>query len=302
MKLKKSLFLFLITLLLSSCADMMKKDQISGPAHPDEFTVGGGWPERGLFDAPNKYETTIPTKNKNGRGIASAQPSLDYDPGQDPESGWNPGSKYKNGNRAGKADFIDEGNEGSLWASEGQTNYFLVKNKVRSPGEIVTIKIDEPIVKEVETELKRTLTAEERQAEIDKIQAKFDYEKLVKEVRAGLKKDTQPKPEDEQAEAERRIAEAAKVIPDEFKEKTATEKDIDFSKEVPVKAGDNMMGEILDRYPNGNYRVRGTKRVYFRGNPRTLSFVGIVKSTEIDEKDQTETGKFYEYRLRVARQ
>lgn len=290
-----------LTVFATSCADMMKKDDVNSPAHPDEFTGGGYWPERGLFDGPNKYDTKIPTK-KTGRGLASAQAG-EPDLGEDPEKGWATGSKFKNGNRASKSDFIDEGNEGSLWASEGQTNYFFVKNKVRSPGEIVTIKVDDPLVKEVATELKRTLTAQERQAELDKIQAQYDYEKLVKEIRDGLKKEGEKEKElSNEAEAERRIAEAAKVIPNEFKEKVATDADIDFLKETPIKAGDIMMGEIMDRYPNGNYRVRGTKRVYFRGNPRTLSFVGIVKATEIDEKDTTETGKFYEYRLRIARQ
>ncbi|MCM0604759.1 MAG: flagellar basal body L-ring protein FlgH [Xanthomonadaceae bacterium] len=294
-----TLFLVIFT---TSCADMMKKEDVNSPAHTDEFTGGGFWPERGLFDGPNTYDTKIPNKNKNGRGIALAQ-AAEPDLGEDPDKGWSPSSKYKNGNRASKADFVDVGNEGSLWASEGQTNYFFVKNKVRSPGEIVTIKVDDPLVKEVATELKRTLTGEERQAELDKIQAQYDYEKLVKEIRDGLKKEGDKEKElSNEAEAERRIAEAAKIIPKEFKEKVATDADIDFLKETPIKAGDIMMGEIMDRYPNGNYRVRGTKRVYFRGNPRTLSFVGIVKSTEIDEKDITETGKFYEYRLRVARQ
>lgn len=299
---KKIILTLFLVFLTSSCSEMMKRSDATSPAHPDEFTGGGAWPERGLFDGPNNYDTKIPAKRAGGRGIASVQTN-EGDLGDDPEKGWAPGSKYKNGNRASKADFIDEGNEGSLWASEGQTNYFFVKNKVRSPGEIVTIKVDEPLVKEVATELKRTLTAQERQAELDKIQAQYDYEKLVKEIKESLKKGGDAeKALSEEAEAERRIAEAAKVIPNDFKEKVASDADIDFLKETPIKAGDIMMGEIMDRYPNGNYRVRGTKRVYFRGNPRTLSFVGIVKSTEIDEKDTTETGKFYEYRLRVARQ
>ena len=68
-----------------------------------------------------------------------------------------------------RADFIDDSqNEGSLWASDGQTNYYFTKNKIRTVGDILTINVEADLVKDVATEVTRTLNVAEREAELDK--------------------------------------------------------------------------------------------------------------------------------------
>src|SRR5262249_13780865 len=74
---------------------------------------------------------------------------------------------YKNGSRATRADFVDDGgNEGSLWGSDGQTNYYFTKNKVRGLGDIVTVTLENELLKDVNAEVKRTLTPREREHEV----------------------------------------------------------------------------------------------------------------------------------------
>jgi flagellar basal body L-ring protein FlgH len=61
------------------------------------------------------------------------------------------------------------------------------------------------------------------------------------------------------------------------------------------------MTEIVERYPNGNYKIRGTRRIPYRTGYRMLSMVGIVKGSDISDDDSVVSGKLYEYRLEVIR-
>jgi hypothetical protein len=78
--------------------------------------------------------------------------------------------------------------------------------------------------------------------------------------------------------------------------------DVDTSKSLEIKAGDQMMGEIVERYPNGNYKIRATRRVPYRnGAARMISLVGVVKGTDISEDDAIPSGKLYEYRIEATK-
>jgi flagellar basal body L-ring protein FlgH len=81
-----------------------------------------------------------------------------------------------------------------------------------------------------------------------------------------------------------------------------TIKDVDLGPSLEVKAGDTMMGEILERHPNGNYRIRAIKRVQYKNGPaRLVSVMGLVRAKDIDEDtDGVASGKLYDYRVEVA--
>src|SRR5690606_3487338 len=63
--------------------------------------------------------------------------------------------------------------DGSLWTSDGQTNYFLTKNRTKSEGDILTIITDEEFVRDVAAEIKRTLSPDERDAELELAQERM---------------------------------------------------------------------------------------------------------------------------------
>ena len=68
-------------------------------------------------------------------------------------------------------DFRDNSpTEGSLWASTGQTNYYFTQNRIRSVGDIITITLEDPFIRDIKTEVKRTLSEDEVTHEIDKAQ------------------------------------------------------------------------------------------------------------------------------------
>ena len=76
---------------------------------------------------------------------------------------------------------------------------------------------------------------------------------------------------------------------------------MDLTKAIEMKSGDVIMAEIVERYPNGNYKLRGSKKVRYRNGFRYVNILGIVKGTDISEADTIASGKLYEYRLEAVR-
>jgi len=241
---------------------------------------------------------------------------------------------YKNGSRATRADFMDESqSEGSLWASDGQTNYFFTKNKVRGVGDIITLNIEADLYKDIGMEVKRTLTMPERQKELDLVYernrnalvAKLTQDQLATSQAAatgGAAPAAAPTPAPTQDAAKAPATQAQPTpTPSPSATPTATPtaalpsdkeidamvprpsmQDVDIYPVLELKAGDVMMGEIIDRYPNGNYKIRAVKRTNYKNStPRMVSLVGIVKGTDISEEDVIASGKLYEYRVEVVR-
>ena len=82
----------------------------------------------------------------------------------------------------------------------------------------------------------------------------------------------------------------------------ATAADIDVSKSLDLKGGDPIMAEVLERYPNGNYKIRGSKRISYKGGPpRYVTLTAIARGADIGEDDVITSGKLYEYRLESVR-
>ncbi len=205
--------------------------------------------------------------------------------------------KYKNGYRATKADFIDDSrSDGSLWNSDGQTNYFLTKNNIHTQGSLITVATEDEFIRDVAAELKRTLSPDEREAEMEIAQERMRRKAmgLPEEEAAG------DKVASSQAGANRAPASAAEPGKD-VQIPSATWADVDVRKSMEFKAGDPIMMEVLERYPNGNYKLRGLKRIRFRGQSKMVSVIAIAKHTDISPEETISSGKLYEYRIESVR-
>ncbi len=336
------LILVLGTLTLSGCADLLGSlrpdldDNKNGVM--DQPTVGGRWSERGFLDESTPdggnagrfsnlgHSERAPASMRNmGGGDDWVDPTradqnrrdLARDEENSAENGDSgvatfsntpnmpPPTKrmYKNGSRATRADFIDESpNEGSLWASDGQTNYYFTKNKVRGVGDIVTVSLEDGMIRDLGLEIRHTLNERERDVEMalaeDRAKARAGAGAPAAPAN-GQKTDAvasssaaPSRTSGQTANDSTANSEAAKVLPS----------DVDVSKSLEVKPGDTMMAEIIERYPNGNYKIRGTKRVIYKnGAPRLVNLVGVVKGSDIAEDDTVPSGKLYEYRLEAVR-
>lgn len=207
--------------------------------------------------------------------------------------------KYKQGNRATRADFVDDArDDGSLWTSEGQTNYFLTKNQIKSEGDLVTVLTDDEFMKDVAAELKRTLSPEEREMELEVAQERMRRRTL------GLPEDANAGGDQvasAQAAANRAPASADSDPRKAIDIPTVSWNDVDLRKSMEFKTGDPVMMEVIERYPNGNYKLRGLKKVRLHGQTKMVSVIAIAKSSDISNEETINSGKLYEYRLEAVR-
>jgi flagellar basal body L-ring protein FlgH len=206
--------------------------------------------------------------------------------------------QYKNGARATRADFIDETkNEGSLWGSDGQTNYYFTKNKIRGVGDIVTLTVEADLVRDIGLEIRRSLSPKEKERELEIANQRLALGD------AAVGPDGKPTDQVASSAAAPARAPAADSKGEEKKPaREATLADVDVSKSLALKATDTMMGEVIERYPNGNYKIRATKRVaYSNGASRLVNLIAVVKGTDISEEDVVASGKLYEYRIEANR-
>lgn len=64
---------------------------------------------------------------------------------------------------------------------------------------------------------------------------------------------------------------------------------------------DLLTAEVLERYPNGNLRIRGIKRVPFKRQVRNIEVVAIVRGQDIDERDVIDSAKFFDHKVELYR-
>jgi flagellar basal body L-ring protein FlgH len=225
---------------------------------------------------------------------------------------------YEKKTRTRAEDFYDEDQaDASLWSSTGQTNYYFVKNSVKGPGDLVTITVKENIVQDIANEVKKTLTQMELKDELVAAQEKEVAEKtaeLMKELKEKQRQQAARAPASAQpptqtaqttggldegpAEVKSDI-DAGIEVPEV--EPTITYRTLNLREFVDVNDGEKFMAEILERYPNGNYKVRGTKRVPYKGETRLVTIVGIVRGKDLDDKTDIATDQMYEYMVKAYR-
>jgi flagellar basal body L-ring protein FlgH len=227
------------------------------------------------------------------------EPNPNTDPVMDPPVK----RQYRNGVRATRADFVDDSqNEGSLWASDGQTNYYFSKNKVRGVGDILTINLEAGLVRDIAQDARRTLSPREREFEMNLAQERLRAKALGLPGPDGPADGKDQVASSAAAPARSPAASPSATPAPEVDIPSAKLTDIDVGKSLALKAGDTMMAEIVERYPNGNYKIRGTKRVPYKGGPpRFVNLTAVVKGTDIAEDDTVASSKLYEYRIDATR-
>ncbi len=193
------------------------------------------------------------------------------------------------GDRVTRADFFDNApSDGSLWATENDGNYFFTKGKVHAVGDIVSVKLEDSMVKQVAEEIKKSLSPAEQEVEM-----------------ALYLRNTEGAKNDQDLKAYRNVAsddlnsEAEEVK--QRMEKAVRWSQVDLSTAIGLAPAEELRAEIVDRYQNGNFKIRAVKRVLYRGSSKMVSLVGVAPVADFDEKDMINSGKLYEYQIRVTR-
>lgn len=221
--------------------------------------------------------------------------------------------------RVQKVDFLDESaSDGSLWASTGQTNYYFTKNRILSRGDLVTLVLEGELLQAIGHEIESTLSPREKELEWE--QAGFREASLNLLKNAGRQKAqdqlkttssaplaASPSPTSDtggSSEAKPSSSAGAGATTEEqaFAGETSSSNSVNIFSSLNLKKGDLMMAEILDRYPNGNYKMRAFKKVaYKNGPPRVVMILGLLQAGEINEENNfIKSSKLYDYRVEIS--
>ncbi len=196
---------------------------------------------------------------------------------------------YIRGDRATRNDFFDNTpSDGSLWANENDANYFFTKGKVRTLGDIISVKLEDPLIRQFAEEIKKSLTPAEQEVEMA----------LYRKNEAAAKDDADLKAYRNVASDDLKSSEAEAVK--NRMEKAVRWSQVDLTKVVGFAPNEELRAEIIDRYQNGNYKIRAVKRVLYRGSSKMVSLVAVAPSVDFDDKDLINSGKLYEYKIKVA--
>ncbi|NDG83434.1 MAG: hypothetical protein EBX52_00160 [Proteobacteria bacterium] len=239
---------------------------VRGPAASrNQVREGGDQTEEALDPSEDSVRSRI--EAKRGRGNASKS----------------------HGDRATRADFYDNApSDGSLWANENDGNYFFTKGKVHAVGDIISVKLDDAIIKQFAEEIKKSLTPAEQEVEMALYLKNTDGAKNDQDLRAYRNVAS----DDLGSEAEEVKSRMEKAV---------RWSQVDLSKVVGLTPQEELRAEIVDRYQNGNFKIRAVKRVLYRGSSKAISLVAVAPVGDFDDKDVINSGKLYEYKIRVAR-
>jgi hypothetical protein len=196
---------------------------------------------------------------------------------------------YVRGDRATRADFYDNApSDGSLWANENDGNYFFTKGKVHAVGDIVSVKLEPAMIKQFAEEIKKSLTPAEQEVEMA----------LYLKNTEGARNDQDLKAYRNVASEDLRSSEAEEVK--NRMEKAVRWSQVDLAGVIGLTPAEEMRAEIVDRYQNGNFKIKAMKRVLYRGSSKMISFIAVAPAADFDEKDVITSGKLYEHKVRVV--
>jgi flagellar L-ring protein FlgH len=147
---------------------------------------------------------------------------------------------------------------GSMWVGEGQSAYLFSQNKSRKEGDLLNVKIEGNAQKQVETKvavIKKLLKQLEEQKEKDA--AASDAGRLAME---GAKPDDKDKPT----------------------RAPATASDDKKKDDEPVNI-DSVPTRIVERLPDGNYRVKGAQPFMIGKREYRVLVTGLVRAEDFND-------------------
>lgn len=187
-----------------------------------------------------------------------------------------------------KQDFWDNApGDGSLWSGEGDVNFFFTRARIYNAGDIVSIKAEESLIKQIANQVKKGLTIPEQQVELTL------FTKGAGTADADGKRGLASLGEDDLNGG---AAEAYSKM-----NKALLWSQVDLTKTISIQPEETLRAEVLERYPNGNYKIRAVKQISYRGRPRLVTLVGIAPAEDFDEQANITSGKLYEHQMQVSR-
>lgn len=152
---------------------------------------------------------------------------------------------------------------GSMWVGEGQTAYLFTQNKTRREGDILGVKLDGPAQKQVETKvgvIKKLLKQLEEQQQQNELN-----QKMAESAPNG-------------GEGRTPASEPAKAPA------AAKEEKEDVAAEIGA-----IPSRIVERMPDGNYRVKGAQPFMIGKREYKVIVTGIIRPEDFNDEGVSST-------------
>ena len=202
-------------------------------------------------------ESAIVTEDSDGKSIRYSE---------NPQMSVPSNRQYKRMTRNRMEDESDLGSQaGSMWVMEGQGAYLFAQNKARREGDVMNVKLDGPSLKQVETKV----------GVIKKLLKQLEDQQQA-ELGTGL---AAAGTDASRAPAGAAAAPAAAAAPTE--EKKDDKEDMSSIQQVTTK--------IVERLPDGNYRVRGAQPFMIGKREYKVIAAGIVRPEDFNDEGVSST-------------
>jgi flagellar L-ring protein precursor FlgH len=173
--------------------------------------------------------------------------------------------QYKRMTRSRMEDESDLGSQaGSMWVMEGQGAYLFAQNKARRDGDVLNVKLDGPSLKQVETKV----------SVIKGLLKQLDDQKQA-ELGGPLAAGAEGT---DAARAPAAVAAAPAAKPEEKKD---DKEDLANIQQVTTK--------IVERLPDGNYRVRGAQPFMIGKREYKVIAAGVVRPEDFNDEGVSST-------------
>jgi flagellar L-ring protein precursor FlgH len=188
---------------------------------------------------------------------------LTYSLGSDPSGQMRPPVKREyRPQRHNAKDFVDNDNDGSLWANQGSSSSLFTYQNDKHTGDMVIINVLENLRNQISSELKTTFPD--------------------KPKRAGKDGDKGP-------EGDKRGAQAAATPP------------AGQDNEMDMKVYDKISGTVMEEISKDYILLRGHKEVIFKKEKRSIEVQALVSRKDIMENDYVNSDKLLESRVFILR-
>jgi flagellar L-ring protein precursor FlgH len=190
------------------------------------------------------------------------EPGLKYS--ESPQAGVSEERQYKRMTRGRMEEESELGaSAGSLWQMEGQTSYMFAQNKSRREGDSLTVKLEGPALKQVETKANniKALLKELEEEEKRRRERNGSGSPLAQQNATGGKKD------EKNAGGGRAPATAEK----------AKEEKLDLTDVSSIQS------KIVEKTADGNYRIKGSAPFVIEKKEYKVIVSGIVRPEDYND-------------------
>jgi len=223
-----------------------------------------------LGDKIKSLAGTAPQSQK----AATVDPSNAYSKVKNYKSGNLPQRKYGRMNRDRFVEEAKVGEEsGSLWVTEGQSSYLFSQNQKRLEGDVLNVLIED--------------------------QAKEQLNSKIGTISNLLRS------RKEAAEAKRKAAMAkastTKNQPANAKQEEPGKKAAIDEEKLPSLSTDKVPSRVTAAYPDGSYRIKGTKTMLIENKEFQVLITGLVRGNDIKD-DSVASSKLLDAKYDIVSQ